>query len=331
MDGNVSKKTFSHKFFKLPFNRENTFISIKKLLTNRLCSILDLYLQSLNLSIDIQFFASALELKIVVLELPIEQISYNIGLERVLLTSQSAQIIYRCHVVRALASYLKIAPETVAINLVELLDFGSSNNKYESSFDLKIEITKSGRIDFLLSSLSLSNWLQQSLLSTQVTNIAKDNVVGKVLQLHQTPRDLFSVQYVRARCCSLLDLAVREKLVIREDNLNYSPWQLSRSRSIPWLDAENNLWFKNISELNAIANLLTIVDLFDRQSIDWHKQAINFSQTTSIFLTECRFLGAVKYQYPQLAIARLGLIMLCQYWLARISIEKLNIAAPTSL
>ena len=330
MDGNVSKKTFSHKFFKLPFNRENTFVSIKKLLNNRLCSILDLYLQSLNLSIDPQFFASALELKIVVLELPIEQISYNIGLEGVLLTSQSAQIIYRCHVVLALASYLKIAPETVAINLVELLDFGSSNNKYESSFNLKIKITKSGRIDFLLSSLSLSNWLQQSLLSMQVANIAKDNV-SIVLQLHQTPRDLFSVQYVRARCCSLLDLAVREKLIIREDNLNYSPWQLSRSRSISWLDAENNLWLKNASELNAIANLLTITDLFDRQSIDWHKQAINFSQTTGIFLTECRFLGAVKYQYPQLAIARLGLIMLCQYWLARISIEKLNIAAPTSL
>jgi|GEM_PF-1394110 len=339
MDGNISKETFSHKFFKLRFNHENTFISINKLIKQQLCSTLDLYLQSRNLTFDPSFFASALESKIVVLEPSIEPIGVDIGLGKVLSTSKSAQIIYKCPITLALETYLNIAPQAIGIKLVQLINFEQDHQTSDFSLNLEIKITKSGWINFYLPSSSLANWLQQSFWLSQTKNINQRSK-SVIYQLAQTPENLFFVQYVHARCCSLLNLAAREKLIVfQKDRLNHSSWQLSQPELISWLDAENNLWLKDRSQLNTIADLLAIADLLTteggeqvtEESVEWHQIGINFGQTVGIFLAECHFLGVVKHQYPQKAIARLGLIMLCRYWLAKILIEKLNIAAPTSL
>ncbi|MEL6929298.1 MAG: hypothetical protein AAFO95_11765 [Cyanobacteria bacterium J06600_6] len=69
----------------------------------------------------------------------------------------------------------------------------------------------------------------------------------------------------------------------------------------------------------------------DASSLSWSQLALNLSEATAIFLADCRFLGGVKVQYPDLALARLGLIALVQLWLQKILVEKLNIAAPKSL
>ena len=64
---------------------------------------------------------------------------------------------------------------------------------------------------------------------------------------------------------------------------------------------------------------------------DWIKIALALSRATAIFEAECRFFGEIQQQYPQKAIARLGLIAVVQYWLHRILLEKLHIMAATEL
>ena len=331
MDSNVSKNTFSHKFFKLRLTNENTSIFIGNLLKQKLHSILNLYLQSVNFAIDTQFFEPALEPKIALLEPCIEPIASNLKIGNILSTLQLTPIVYKCSIALALGSYFKIAPRIIAVNLISLLDCEQNNIISESSFDLYIETTKSGWINFYLDSLSLAGWLQQSLFFLKTERFIEGDL-SMVCQLNKTPANLFPIQYVHARCCSLLYLAAREKLItLQKDNSQTEIGQLSQIRSISWLDAQNNLWLKSAVEFQLIYQLLTITDAFTSNSAKWNKLAINLSQTAAIFISECHFMGATKRKYPQKAIARVGLIILTQYWLQRILVEKLNVAAPTSL
>ena len=331
MDSNVSKNTFSHKFFKLRLTHENTSISIGNLLKQKLHSIFDLYSQSINFAIDPQFLYSALEPKIVPLESCIESIASNLKIRKNLLTLQLTPIVYKCSIGLALGSYLKTSPQIVAMSLASLLNFERDNIILKSGFDLYVEIAESGWINFYLDSLSLGCWLKQSWSFTKAESVDKRDLF-MVCQLEQTPANLFPVQYVHARCCALLLLAARKKLItLGEDNFSNGVGQLSEPQSISWLDAQNTLWLKDLRELKLIHQLLTVTDAFTSRSVKWNKLAINLSHTAAIFISQCRFLGEIKHEYPHKAIARLGLIVLTQYWLQRVLIEKLNVAAPISL
>ena len=116
-------------------------------------------------------------------------------------------------------------------------------------------------------------------------------------------------------------MAEREKLFIFNESAD----------SISWLDENCNLWIDGESELILLRQLFFITDSFIDEHKKWHKLALDFSQAIAIFLAECRFLGEIRQQTPQKAIARLGLIALSQYWLQRILVEKLHVTAPTSL
>ena len=331
MDSNVSKNTFSHKFFKLRFTNENTSIAVKNLLKQKLHSIFSLYLQSVDFAIDPQFFASALEPKIALLKPCIESITANVKIGKVLSTPQLTPIVYKCSIALALGSYFKIAPQIIAVNAIGLLKSEPNKIISESGFDLYVEITESGWINFYWDSLSLSSWLQQSFLFVNTQRSSERNL-SMICPLNKTPTNLFSVQYVHARCCSLLYLAARKKLfVFQTDNSQTEIGRLLQPKSISWLDAQNNLWLKSTVEFQLIHQLLEMTDAFTNGSAKWNKLAINLSQTTAIFISECRFSGVTRHEYPPEAIARLGLIVLTQYWLQRILVEKLNVAAPTSL
>ena len=130
----------------------------------------------------------------------------------------------------------------------------------------------------------------------------------------------------------MLRLAAREKLIALANNFDRRGWQLIQPSSISWLDRRHHLWFDSQSEYNLLRQLSIVTDsqtINDRDR--WCKLALNLSQITAIFLADCRFLGEIKEQYPEKAIARLGLIALTQYWLQKILTEKLNTLAPTTL
>lgn len=330
MDSNVSKNTNSHNFSKIPLNQEQLTISVKYLLKQQLLSICDLYQQKFNVQIEYKFLVSLLEQKIALANSQIRQLSPGNNTSEMLSKLQSIPIVYSCPLGLSLASYLKISLSIVTDNLKELLVLKQNPAAAESKLRLQIEILSSGWLNCYLDSQTIAIWLERSL---SLLTIKSNSTAAQVCPLSKTPDNLFPALYIHARCCSLLRLAARENLIILQGDFEQLSWQLKPSQSISWLDREHNLWFTETSAYDLLRQLLMVTDAFVSNSDhdNWVKIALNLSRTTAIFLVDCRFLGEVQKQYPQKAIARLGLIALVQYWLQRILKEKLQVIAPTEL
>lgn len=323
MDSNVSKKTFLHKFFKLAFNNEKTSLSLKELLQQTLLSTLYLSQQSWNISFDPQFLNRAIGSKIVLLYSSIESISSSSQIHQVLFTLQPTLIVYRSSIALLLASYTKKTSQIIAKELIDSLVYTTDNIDSQFDLNLWVEIRKSGLIDFYFDHESIAIWLESSLvlLDTKTTVDSAKLFPRESLESAHSDLNLFPAQYIHARCCTLLSLGVREKIFILADN----------AQSISWLDKQNNLWLTEEAEIILLRQLCLITDSFVAKSINWQKLALNFSTIIAVFLAECRFMGEIKQENPQKAIARLRLIALSQYWLQRILVEKLKVAAPMSL
>lgn len=320
MDSNVSKKTFLHKFFKLGLDSEKNSLSVKELLKQMLLSALDLARQNLSFPTDPPFTSQSLGSKIVLLHSSIESISSSRQTDQVLLTSKLSPIVYGSPIALVIASYGKKKPGLVAEELSNLLVSSPSEIDRQSDLILFTRIAKSGWINFYLENKSIASWLETSLNSISLIP-AVDATSSLAIDSSSYQTDLFPAQYVHARCCSLLRLAQREKLSIATH----------KSSIACWLDAENNFCLQETIELLLLRQIFLAADSFPQESSNWRRLALNLSEILALFLSECRFLGRVKHRTPQKTIARLKLIALTRYWLGRILVEKLQIAAPTSL
>jgi hypothetical protein len=334
MDNNVSKNTFSHNFFKVRFTQEQTSISVKSLLAKRLLQTLNLYQQKLHLQLDLKFFSTIINDKII-LSSSARQIlpSANQG-NQISSKLYITPIVYTSPIALVLANYLLLSPVIIAENLVKLLTLNQNNSLSELSLQLEIEITPSGWLNFYLDSASLTNWLKQAVffLATQppvAVNVNQANSTD--IQLKEFS-NLMPLQYAHARCCSLLRLGARAKLItLKDDCFTNTTWQLEYPQSISWLDEQQNFCLIQESEYDLLRQLLIVTDAFAEKPDSWIKLAFGLTIASEIFQAECRFLGEVKQQTPQIAIARLGLIALVQYWLQQILVEKLDVIAPSSL
>ena len=322
MDSNISNKTFSHKFLRLRFIKENATISLKHLLKQKLCSIINLYQHIAKLSLDPQFLATSLEQKIFLLESSTDSRSSTIKIDSNKSTPQLTPIVYGCSIALVLAPYSSVPSRTIAEKLSELLNFEHDIIVNKTYFKFYIKINKHGLINFYLDSQSLANWLQQLLVLVNKNSIKRN--LTTVHQLKSTPKNLFSTQYIHSRCCSLLSLATTEY------SFKNSAWQLSQPESITWLDSQNNLCLTDLAEFYLLCQLLIATDSFASESANWHKLALNLSYAVAIFIAECRFIRTIN-QNHQKAIARLALIAISKYYLEKILVEKLNIVAPVSL
>ncbi|MBE9045904.1 hypothetical protein IQ255_16085 [Pleurocapsales cyanobacterium LEGE 10410] len=286
--------------------------------------------QQLNIQAELQSVAKILEQKIVLSSLEYGQATFSNHSDRVLSKPRIKSIVYSCPIV-SLASYLRHSPAIVTKNLADLLSLNQDNTNHESGLNLQTKITSPGWIEFYLDFKAIASWLERSQLLIET---AADSTVLSTFvvpdRLSKTSENLFPAQYVHARCCSLLRLGAREKLITLKD-ANLRTWQIQEPQSISWLDQEQNLWLTKFAEYNLLRQLFAVTDSFAGDFNNWLKLALNLSSTTVTFLADCRFLGEVKQEFPQRAIARLGLIALTQYWLQRILIEKLGVAAPTEL
>ena len=321
MDSNVSKKTFLHKFFKLGFNHEEASISIKELLKQMLLSTLNLSQQSLNISFDPLFINRTVGSKIILLYSSIESISSSQPMDRVLFTSESPPIIYSCSIALLLASQNKKRPQVIAEKLIDLLVSPKDKSDLHFDFNFTVEILKSGLINFYLDDGSIAIWLNKLLVLLNKDNLVSSSNLFPTKLPDSSHLNLFPAQYIHARCCTLLRLGAREKLFIGGENSQFTSW----------LDEQGNLWLRKEIELILLRQLFLVTDLFVGESVDWYKTALNLSKITAVFLAECRLMGKIQQETPQKAIAYLKLIAITQYWLQRILLEKLNVAAPTSL
>lgn len=335
MASNVSKNTNSHKFFKILFNRGKPSISLKNLLKQLLRSTCDLYQQRFNVQFEHKFIATLLESKINLGCPKSKRLASKNNPNQLLLKPQLTPIRYSCPLGLALAAHLQISLKIVNDNLEQVFICQQNNLVEAETSRLKIELVESGWLNFYLDATTINNWLERSLFLIQNNKIDNQSllIAKRDYSLDKTPDNLFSVQYIHGRCCSLLRLGAREKLISLQGNFEHTGWQLKHPPSISWLDQEHNLWLTEASASDLLHQLLIVTDTFasNGDNNDWVKIALNLSQRTAIFQAECPFLGEIKQHYPQKAVARLGLIALVQYWLHRILLEKLNIMAPTEL
>ncbi len=148
---------------------------------------------------------------------------------------------------------------------------------------------------------------------------------------------LFWVQSAHARCCSLLRLGEREGLI-----------QINQYLQIPWLirddtgdlgfagcREERKFRFTDLASRRLIGELVTALDDFadlDRTDMRrWQKTAISISKAFEDFWRSCRIWGEVKIDSPELALARLGLVLVTQVVLQFLLEDKLGISALREL
>ena len=326
MDSNVSKNTHSHKLFKVSLAIERPHVSVKSALKKLLLSTLNLDRQKFALTLDHEFVAETLNRKIKLSTRNNQQFSSANKPGITLFTSKLMSIGYDCPLGLFLAASCQVSLPEVVDRLSAL--FRLNNLTDRSSLELHLEIAATGWLNFYLDSRSIATWLEQSLLSIQ-----SDTVSTSTTELRSTPAKLFQVQYIHARCCSLLRLGARENLIVLKGDRQQTGWQIEQPSSISWLNTEHNLWLSEPAEYELLRQLLMVTDAQSEcgDRPNWSKIALCLSRATAIFDAESRFLGEVKVRSSSKAIARLGLIALAQYWLEKILLEKLNLAAPKTL
>jgi arginyl-tRNA synthetase len=224
-----------------------------------------------------------------------------------------------------------------------------------------IQIVPPGWINFELTHSALATWLQ----SLVVGSLGEEGEMGgreqgaggeinskfKIqnsklknfcllppLSQSPMPNSLFAVEYAHARCCSLVLLAHREGLIkLREPVPNTSPvfWDVIFPNPLPWLNCDGTLQLNHPDERRLIGELIQVVDNIEcpdvSDSVKWEKVALNLSQAFEKFWSNCRIWGEVKITSPELAQARLGLLMATQSVLKFVLEENLGVFAPLEL
>jgi arginyl-tRNA synthetase len=199
-----------------------------------------------------------------------------------------------------------------------------------------VQIVPPGLIYLELTHLFLATWLQ----SLVVTNVGGDGEMGTSKITIQNPSRLFAIQYAHARCYSLALLAHREGLIklrepIPDISENSALHNLVSTEQIPWLKDHQKLRLSHPAEGRLISELVQVIDYLECtdscDAVNWEKVALNLSQTFEIFWSQCRIWGKVKISAPELAQARLGLIIATQSVLRCLLVDKLAAVAPLEL
>ena len=238
-------------------------------------------------------------------------------------------VCYQCDIKEDIKGVWQQTPQTIATQLVETLQPLCSG-------DFTIAVAPSGIIQFELTDLALAVWLQR--LAQTALPLPESQILSPVVPVDR----LFPIQYSHARCCSLLRMAHRDRIIaIVEFDRAPTPqiWSLSAPNPIPWLDEDGRLRLVHPAEYNLISQLLAVLDSLapiieqynDEKPVNYLKLANSLSEAFQTFYSQCRIWGEVKIETPKLAQARLGLVLATQSLLRFILEDLLNAVAPLEL
>lgn len=213
-------------------------------------------------------------------------------------------------------------PFSIAISIASHLSANSGK-------DFLIEVLPSGLIHIEVSDLVLAAWLQRfidnrSKQRVEINPLASRANSGKAV-MSQFGDSVFSIQYVHARCCSLLRLAQQEKLI----DFNHVS-----SQPIPWLNGGGQLRLNHEAERCLISSLVKVVDELEpaiARPVKWKGAALDLVQAFESFWSACRIHGNLKTTAPEIVMARVGLVMATQSVLKFLLEEKLGIPACLEL
>ncbi|MDP5339264.1 MAG: DALR anticodon-binding domain-containing protein [Nodularia sp. (in: cyanobacteria)] len=199
-----------------------------------------------------------------------------------------------------------------------------------------VQIVPPGLIYLQLTDPFLATWLQ----SLVFKNVGGDGEMETSKITIQNPSRLFSIQYAHARCYSLALLAHREGLIklrepIADISENSALHNLASTKEIPWLNDEQKLRLSHPAEGRLISELVQVIDYLECadlcRAVNWEKVGLDLSQAFELFWSQCRIWGKVKISAPELAQARLGLIIATQSVLRCLLVDKLGAVAPLEL
>lgn len=159
----------------------------------------------------------------------------------------------------------------------------------------EIRINPPGWIYFDLHQQVMENWLDQWVKFYKSADIYSDIVTDTEAKqspnYNQIDSDMiWKIQYIYARCCSLLRLAQTQGLITKDT----------------WI--ENIDWLKLVhpAEKSLFAQLSGMVDSYPNIL---QSQWSQLDQTFADFYSQCRIFGAVMTENPILAQSRLGLLV----------------------
>ncbi|MFP4102629.1 DALR anticodon-binding domain-containing protein [Coleofasciculus sp.] len=289
--------------------------------------------------------------------------------------STSNYVCYRSAIALKLSSAWQQTPLDITDQLTAALLTLSQESADAIGINFTVEVSPPGWIIFRLSDRALATYLQGWFTIPPFPSVPGNYLNEKLQekggagdrekrQQNQLNSDqIFPVQYVHARCCSLLRLADEQGLIQVTDaggrgcggageageaggdkeelfsvTTHQSPSTIIYPNPIPWLqdagdsDRESvRLRLTHPAEWELIVQLFDLLDVISASDCQrWVKQGLAVSEAYEQFYKSCRIWGDVKIHDLPLAQARLGLIGVTQVVL-RSLLEKLGVSAPRAL
>lgn len=291
---------------------DSRFLAVKQILQQQMQAAIDLYTKNKGRTADsVASFA----------KLPSETIPVH-------RKQNYPRVLYRCAIALKLANVEHRDAMDLATDLATCLQQVSQENDYRSIISFTIEVVPPGWIDCHLTDQGIAAWLQ-SLLSLPVDG--QRVYLNSPLSLRSTT-DVFPLQYVHARCCSLLRLGHYEGLITlspppEERQTKSLTWQVMAPDPIPWMD-ERQMSLVHPNERHLIAQLL---GMLDELSSSGQPTGIKLVEAMDSFYRRVRIFDEVKTQQPQLAQARLGLVAVTRLLVRSLLENQLGVYAPEEL
>jgi hypothetical protein len=204
-----------------------------------------------------------------------------------------------------------------------------------------IQVVSSGWIYLRLGESGLAEWLQA--LAEQPIYLgdrfSQNDVHENNNQLLRNSTKLFELQHTYARCCSQIWLAQQAGLLspLSPSSLggNFQKRPVITSNRFPWMDSNHLLRLQHPSERQLVSQLVTAVDSLSEASPSFQSSSLKIGQALSQsflkFHAACRIFAEIKAIEPDLARARLGLVLATRTILKTLLEEGLGACAPPEL
>jgi hypothetical protein len=253
----------------------------------------------------------------------------NLQLKKV---GKKTQLIYSTAIALKLATQFSVDRRQIGSQILAAISTIRTNPDREISLQqevwacLRVSLTPAGLIQLEPEDGAIARWLDFLCRHPPLIHSPF------ALTFSARTQDIFHLQATHARCCSLLQLAHREGLIVlTQPEQNPLTWQLTQPQSLPWLAAQE-LGLQNEDDQRLIFQL---VDAVDRLSFTTPKGEAVYQSCRAIcqelqqFLRHYPLLGEGK-AHP-LIHTRLGLILATQRILRLLLEDVLDIEAPIEM
>jgi hypothetical protein len=246
----------------------------------------------------------------------------------------TSQYQYVSTIARRLATKFGVTPQEFCQNLQIPVAILPADRL--SELEVNCWYNAAGYIYFEITPLEISRWL------AYIRDLPVDICSNRDRSVLPTSAVVNMAIYAHARCCSVLKLAQRQKLVDLTDRWNISKFHCSIDFANSTPERREDRLTSNLEldpEQQLIRVLMAILDAIhqlngrsiDRQLPNWQQLTILLAQSWLEFYRHCRIFGDLQRQNPQLAAARCGLTEISRRYLQLLLENYLGVMAMEEL